>query len=145
MSEQAPNPPHPFFPNFPFFPINSNPDQNSNNPSSSFYALPAFPAKRKRTGFRRKAANPSPSPFPQSSETPIPRPNPATSVSADLADEIIVINKEATTEAVIALSAGFPADSLTDEEIEAGVVSDVGGIEQVYYLSFASNQLASDY
>lgn len=136
MSEQAPTPLPPFpFPDLPFFPINSNSDQTS-NPSSSFYALPPFPAKRKRTGFRRKAANRSPSP--QSSETPNPRPNPATSVSADLADEIIVINKEATTEAVIALSAGFPADSLTDEEIDAGVVSDVGGIEQVYVLSLAN-------
>lgn len=55
-------------------------------------------------------------------------------VSADVSDEIIVINKEATSEALIALTAGFPADSLTDEEIDAGVVSVVGGIEQVNYI-----------
>lgn len=55
-------------------------------------------------------------------------------VSGDVSDEIIVINKEATAEALIALTAGFPADSLTDEEIDAGVVSVVGGIEQVNYI-----------
>ncbi|XP_059666040.1 protein FLOWERING LOCUS D [Cornus florida] len=52
----------------------------------------------------------------------------------DVSDEIIVINKESTAEALIALSAGFPADSLTDEEIDAGIVSVVGGIEQVNYI-----------
>ncbi|CAI9091157.1 OLC1v1026107C1 [Oldenlandia corymbosa var. corymbosa] len=54
--------------------------------------------------------------------------------NADVSDEIIVINKEATAEALIALTAGFPADSLTEEEIDAGVVSVVGGIEQVNYI-----------
>ncbi|KAK6136166.1 hypothetical protein DH2020_030100 [Rehmannia glutinosa] len=52
----------------------------------------------------------------------------------DMSDEIIVINKEATAEALIALTAGFPADSLTEEEIDYGVVSEVGGIEQVNYI-----------
>ncbi|KAK4480356.1 hypothetical protein RD792_013427 [Penstemon davidsonii] len=52
----------------------------------------------------------------------------------DMMDEIIVINKEATAEALIALTAGFPADSLTEEEIDYGVVSDVDGIEQVNYI-----------
>lgn len=52
----------------------------------------------------------------------------------DISDEIIVINKEATAEALIALTSGFPADSLTGEEIDAGVVSVVGGIEQVNYI-----------
>ncbi|XP_051119917.1 protein FLOWERING LOCUS D isoform X2 [Andrographis paniculata] len=51
-----------------------------------------------------------------------------------MSEEIIVINKEATSEALIALTAGFPADSLTEEEIEYGVVSVVGGIEQVNYI-----------
>ncbi|XP_042494517.1 protein FLOWERING LOCUS D-like [Macadamia integrifolia] len=58
----------------------------------------------------------------------------APSVAPDISEEIIVINKEATAEALIALSAGFPADSLTDEEIEAGIVSVIGGIEQVNYI-----------
>ncbi|KAL8458472.1 hypothetical protein ACS0TY_036113 [Phlomoides rotata] len=34
----------------------------------------------------------------------------------------------------LSFTAGFPADSLTDEEIEYGVVSVVGGIEQVNYI-----------
>ena len=51
-----------------------------------------------------------------------------------IGDEIITINKEATTEALLALTAGFPADSLTEEEIEFGVVPIVGGIEQVNYI-----------
>lgn len=54
--------------------------------------------------------------------------------SDDISEEIIFINKEATSEALLALSSGFPADSLTEEEIEAGVVSVVGGIEQVNYI-----------
>ncbi|KAL8090378.1 hypothetical protein AgCh_039741 [Apium graveolens] len=49
-------------------------------------------------------------------------------------DEIIVINKDATNEALVALTSGFPADSLTSEEIDGGVVSVVGGIEQVNYI-----------
>ncbi|KAE8666358.1 Lysine-specific histone demethylase 1-like protein 3 [Hibiscus syriacus] len=48
--------------------------------------------------------------------------------------EIIVINKESTAEALAALSAGFPSDSLTEEEIDFGVVSSVGVIEQVMVL-----------
>ncbi|CAO2817968.1 unnamed protein product [Amaranthus hypochondriacus] len=54
--------------------------------------------------------------------------------STDLSEEIIVINREATAEALTALTAGFPADSLTDEEIDAGVLPVVGGIEQVNYI-----------
>lgn len=34
---------------------------------------------------------------------------------------LMVINKEARTEAMVALSAGLPADSLAKEEIEAAV------------------------
>ncbi|CAM8970065.1 unnamed protein product [Rhodiola kirilowii] len=63
--------------------------------------------------------------------------NVTTSASLNLpgvGDEIIFINKEATSEALIALSAGFPADILTEEEIHAGVVQIVGGIEQVNYI-----------
>ncbi|KAF9596419.1 hypothetical protein IFM89_010683 [Coptis chinensis] len=52
----------------------------------------------------------------------------------DFSEEIVFINKEATSEALLALSSGFPADSLTEEEIESGVVSVVGGIEQVNYI-----------
>ncbi|EOY18785.1 Flavin containing amine oxidoreductase family protein [Theobroma cacao] len=59
-----------------------------------------------------------------------------------IADEIIVINKESTTEALTALSAGFPADSLTEEEIDFGVVSSVGGIEQVNYILIRNHIIA---
>ncbi|KAH7865798.1 hypothetical protein Vadar_011315 [Vaccinium darrowii] len=38
------------------------------------------------------------------------------------------------SEALIALTSGFPVDSLTDEEINAKVVSVVGGIEQFDYV-----------
>ncbi|KAE8655413.1 Lysine-specific histone demethylase 1-like protein 3 [Hibiscus syriacus] len=59
-----------------------------------------------------------------------------------IGDEIIVINKESTAEALTALSAGFPADSLTEEEIDFGVVSSVGGIEQVNYILVRNHIIA---
>ncbi|XP_010267207.1 PREDICTED: protein FLOWERING LOCUS D [Nelumbo nucifera] len=62
--------------------------------------------------------------------------------TSDISEEIIVINKEATAEALIALSAGFPADSLTEEEIDAGVVSVIGGIEQVNYILIRNHILS---
>ncbi|KAL3649637.1 hypothetical protein CASFOL_006040 [Castilleja foliolosa] len=52
----------------------------------------------------------------------------------DISDEIIVINKKAIAEASIALNVGFPSDSLIDEEINYGVVSKEGGIEQINYV-----------
>ncbi|XP_061360449.1 protein FLOWERING LOCUS D [Gastrolobium bilobum] len=67
--------------------------------------------------------------------------NPLSSLP-DTSDEIIVINKEAKTEALIALTAGFPADSLTDEEIEAGVLTVIGGIEQVNYTLIRNHIIA---
>uniref|UniRef100_M1DPC1 Lysine-specific histone demethylase 1 homolog 3 n=1 Tax=Solanum tuberosum TaxID=4113 RepID=M1DPC1_SOLTU len=42
-----------------------------------------------------------------------------------VSDEIICLNKEPTYVALVALTTGFPSDSLTDEEIEAGVDSNV--------------------
>ncbi|KAL7001898.1 Lysine-specific histone demethylase 1 1 [Sarracenia purpurea var. burkii] len=42
--------------------------------------------------------------------------------------------KEVDTEALIAISVGFPIDSLTEEEIEANVVSQIGGVEQAKYI-----------
>ncbi|KAK9946838.1 hypothetical protein M0R45_012281 [Rubus argutus] len=44
------------------------------------------------------------------------------------------LNKEVDTEALIALSVGFPVDSLTEEEIEANVVPTIGGVEQANYI-----------
>ncbi|KAG8493320.1 hypothetical protein CXB51_010712 [Gossypium anomalum] len=57
-------------------------------------------------------------------------------------DEIIVISKESTAEALTALSAGFPTDSLTEEEIYFGVISSIGGIEQVNYILIRNHIIA---
>ncbi|KAJ7970484.1 Lysine-specific histone demethylase 1-like protein [Quillaja saponaria] len=72
----------------------------------------------------------------------VENPSSFTQTVADISDEIIVINKESTSEALIALSAGFPADSLTDEEIEAGVLPVIGGIEQVNYTLIRNHIIA---
>lgn len=72
----------------------------------------------------------------------VENPNSVTQNVPDISDEIIVINKESTAEALIALTAGFPADSLTDEEIDAGVVSVIGGIEQVNYILIRNHIIA---
>ncbi|KAK2634078.1 hypothetical protein Ddye_028870 [Dipteronia dyeriana] len=70
-----------------------------------------------------------------------PNSNPRT--TPDLGGEdIIVINRDATTEALTALSAGFPADSLTDEEIDFGVCRVVGGFEQVNYILVRNHIMA---
>ncbi|KAE9448343.1 hypothetical protein C3L33_19756, partial [Rhododendron williamsianum] len=46
------------------------------------------------------------------------------------------------TEALIAISVGFPVDSLTEEEIEANVVSQIGGAEQRNYIVVRNHILA---
>ncbi|EPS74058.1 hypothetical protein M569_00694, partial [Genlisea aurea] len=43
-------------------------------------------------------------------------------------------SKELDIEALITISVGFPVDSLTEEEIEANVVSQIGGTEQANYI-----------
>ncbi|XP_022769326.1 lysine-specific histone demethylase 1 homolog 1 isoform X2 [Durio zibethinus] len=50
--------------------------------------------------------------------------------------------KEMDTEALIAISVGFPVDSLTEEEIEAHVVSRIGGQEQANYIVVRNHILA---
>ncbi|KAG9441672.1 hypothetical protein H6P81_017526 [Aristolochia fimbriata] len=117
-------------------PADSNPVENPN----SFY--PRIVGKRKRSnlnGNRRKAVARSFMAPPVEIKLPDVAP---TNPSPDESEEIIVINKESTTEAVIGLSAGFPADSLTDEEIEANVVPSVGGIEQVNYILIRNHIIA---
>ncbi|CAN4126612.1 unnamed protein product [Withania somnifera] len=115
---------------------NPNPNPNSNSDSLSDQLLSfSIPTKRRRGRPRSTTSS-----FDQFSKTLAENSNLVRNLTArknttsDPSDEIIVINKEATTEALIALSAGFPADSLTDDEIEAQVVSVVGGIEQVNYI-----------
>ncbi|KAL3593050.1 hypothetical protein D5086_011690 [Populus alba] len=45
------------------------------------------------------------------------------------------LSKEVDVEALIAISVGFPVDSLTEEETEANVVSMIGGREQANYIA----------
>jgi lysine-specific histone demethylase 1 len=52
------------------------------------------------------------------------------------------VEKEVDVEAMIASSIGFPRDALTEEEIEAGVVSTVGGLEQANYIVVRNHILA---
>ncbi|KAK4367070.1 hypothetical protein RND71_014950 [Anisodus tanguticus] len=121
---------------------NSIPNPNPNSISDQLLSL-SIPSKRRRGRPRNTTSslNQVYDNFPNSSSSLISYNSDIvrnltarTSTVTDASDEIIVINKEATTEALIALTAGFPADSLTDEEIEAGVVTVVGGIEQVNYI-----------
>ncbi|XP_022993165.1 protein FLOWERING LOCUS D [Cucurbita maxima] len=106
--------------NFPPFPIggfNGNNGNNGNNGIVSSSSSASVPAARTST---------------ESSSANVP----------DVADEIIVINKESTAEALLALSAGFPADHLTEDEIDARVVSVIGGIEQVNYIIIRNHIIA---
>ncbi|CAH8283563.1 unnamed protein product [Eruca vesicaria subsp. sativa] len=119
-------------------PPQSNPDQTpipspTSIPNPNFEQIVSFSAPKKRRRGRSQRSTSSfhtfaPSPHSSKLNLDITRSNPG------IGDEIITINKEATTEALLALTAGFPADSLTEEEIEFGVVPVVGGIEQVNYI-----------
>ncbi|CAN1315418.1 Lysine-specific histone demethylase 1 homolog 1 [Linum perenne] len=51
-------------------------------------------------------------------------------------------SKELDVEGLIAISVGFPADSLTEEEIEANVVQRIGGTEQSNYIVVRNHILA---
>lgn len=129
---------------------NSNPNSSLSNPSNVNHLLTlGIPRKRRRGRLRDTPSSNQvynlPPEFSNNQQTPQNsfdsnhferNPNSGSNQAAlvDVSDEIIVINKEATSEALIALTAGFPADVLTEEEIDAGVVSVVGGIEQVNYI-----------
>ncbi|KAK7279015.1 hypothetical protein RJT34_24057 [Clitoria ternatea] len=114
------------------------------NPNLTHYLSFSVPKKRRRGRSQRNTPsfrlplspfNPNYTDSPSNSRIP-------SSSTHDNSDEIIVINKEAKTEALIALSAGFPADSLTEEEIEAGVLPVIGGIEQVNYTLIRNHIIA---
>ncbi|KAF3778339.1 FLOWERING LOCUS D protein [Nymphaea thermarum] len=134
----------------PTTPANRNADQQ--NPANSLAALaqPFFTSKRKRSGLRRRAASllpPSVRADNQGASDSSGSANGGTyflsssmvssrtarAAKIESGDEIIVINKDPTAEALIALTSGFPADTLTEDEIEAGVVSLIGSLEQVNY------------
>ncbi|CAL5186538.1 unnamed protein product [Lathyrus oleraceus] len=52
------------------------------------------------------------------------------------------VAKDCDDEALIAISVGFPVDSLTEEEIEANVVKTIGGSEQSNYIIVRNHILA---
>lgn len=52
------------------------------------------------------------------------------------------LEKETETEAMIAISLGFPIDALLEEEIHAGVVRQLGGKEQNDYIVVRNHILA---
>ncbi|KAL2321214.1 hypothetical protein Fmac_030183 [Flemingia macrophylla] len=52
------------------------------------------------------------------------------------------VAKDCDVEALIAISVGFPVDSLTEEEIEANVVATIGGSEQSNYIVVRNHILA---
>ncbi|OMO65559.1 Amine oxidase [Corchorus capsularis] len=130
-----------------------NPNANATPPLNDYLLSFPVPKKRRRGRPQRSAStfltfsngsfNPN---FPNShpNHNSISSSSTATTqaIPPRIADEIIVINKESTAEALTALSAGFPADSLTEEEIDFGVVSSVGGIEQVNYILIRNHIIA---
>ncbi|XWS66208.1 hypothetical protein CRYUN_Cryun05aG0180100 [Craigia yunnanensis] len=136
---------------------NPNPNPNAAPPLTDNLFSFTVPKKRRRGRPQRSASTSSFQflTFPNGSFNPnLPNSNPnhnsisssstatARTTPPKIADEIIVINKESTAEALTALSAGFPADSLTEEEIDFGVVSSVGGIEQVNYILIRNHNIA---
>lgn len=64
------------------------------------------------------------------------------SLSKNRRRRVADLAKEVDVEALIAISVGFPIHSLTEEEIEANVVSRVGGIEQANYIVVRNHILA---
>ncbi|GFZ18307.1 LSD1-like 1 [Actinidia rufa] len=52
------------------------------------------------------------------------------------------LSKEDDTEALTPISVGFPVDSLTEEEIEANVVSQIGGAKRANYIVVCNHILA---
>lgn len=54
----------------------------------------------------------------------------------------VELEKETETEALIALSVGFPIDALLEDEIKAGVVKEIGGKEQNDYIVVRNHILA---
>ncbi|KAJ4834640.1 hypothetical protein Tsubulata_020208 [Turnera subulata] len=143
-----PNPnPNPIPNPYPITPVStSGSDPNANPDVSSLFSL-SIPKKRRRGRPQKTSSLQFQQFIQQQFQTTKPsatqNPNaPAQRPVPDISEEIIVINKEATAEAITALTAGFPADSLSDEEIESGVVSVIGGIEQVNYILIRNHIIA---
>ncbi|KAM1406337.1 hypothetical protein ACFXTH_001020 [Malus domestica] len=132
------------------------------NPSSTHLLSFSVPKKRRRGRPHRVATSFQLPPIPNgaligngnglasssslisahSSRHNVGNPSSSARMVPDISDEIIVINKDSTAEALIALSSGFPADSLTEEEIDFGVIRVIGGIEQVNYILIRNHIIA---
>lgn len=65
------------------------------------------------------------------------------SLSRNRRRKVADLDKEVDVEALIAMSVGFPLDSLTEEEIEANVVPSLGGIHQSNYIVVRNHILSS--
>lgn len=89
-------------------------DQQPQNPNPSEPGPPPRKRRRRKRFFTEINGNPS--------------------LARNRRPRFSCLAKEVDTEALIAISVGFPVDSLTEEEIEANVVSKIGGTEQANYI-----------
>ncbi|KAG4199965.1 hypothetical protein ERO13_A05G180500v2 [Gossypium hirsutum] len=96
------------------------PENTNSNPAEP--GPPARKRRRRKRFFTELIANPS--------------------FSKNRRPRISGLAREMDTEALIAISVGFPVDSLTEEEIEANVVSRIGGQEQANYIVVRNHILA---
>ncbi|XVF63563.1 hypothetical protein PTKIN_Ptkin09bG0096700 [Pterospermum kingtungense] len=102
-------------------PVPDEQPQNTNsNPTES--GPPVRRRRRRKRFFTELNANPS--------------------FSKNRRPKISGLAEEMDTEALIAISVGFPVDSLTEEEIEANVLLRIGGQEQANYIVVRNHILA---
>ncbi|KAK4357799.1 hypothetical protein RND71_023409 [Anisodus tanguticus] len=106
--------------------------------------IPTSVSAAAASGIRVLRPNPKPSTAYSYSETELAN----TGIGGDLSKNhnrrrrMSDLAKEVDVEALIAISVGFPVDSLTEEEIEANVVSQIGGVEQSNYIVVRNHILA---
>ncbi|KAK3001470.1 hypothetical protein RJ639_020887 [Escallonia herrerae] len=115
---------------------------------------PDIPPPKKRRRRRKQFPEMIPSAAVNGLRLIRPHPVPAENSPDDIDDDpslskthrrrrkITDLAKEVDVEALIAISVGFPVDSLTEEEIEANVVSKIGGAEQSNYIVVRNHILA---
>ncbi|XP_031131205.1 lysine-specific histone demethylase 1 homolog 1 isoform X1 [Ipomoea triloba] len=94
------------------------------------------------SGLRVRRPNPKPSAGYAYSETDFAAGEEDLSKNPHRRKRVSDLAKEVDIEALIAISVGFPVDSLTEEEIEANVVSQIGGDEQANYIVVRNHILA---
>ncbi|KAL5982229.1 Lysine-specific histone demethylase 1 1 [Asimina triloba] len=145
--------------NHPHRPAPENPDGNPNPPPENHVIPEESPPPAKKRRRRRKQ-------FPEmipsaTAGLRVLRPHKSGVYNEKVMDEIIQLQindgptpprhrrrkisdlaKELDVEAMIAISVGFPVDSLAEEEIESNVVPTVGGAEQANYIVVRNHILA---